>query len=130
MSTPWPSAVPADHHPSRRPSWPSGTNLGSLPSPRLRVTSRQPRPREAAPRGLSSAHERRNRAFWDADADDYQAAQAADLRSDRARAWGVWRIPESEVQALGPIQGLDILEYGCGAAQWSIALASDGPRPV
>jgi SAM-dependent methyltransferase len=79
---------------------------------------------------LSSAHERRNRAFWDADADDYQAAHAADLRSDRACAWGVWRIPESEVQALGPVQGLDVLEYGCGAAQWSIGLGGDGARPV
>jgi SAM-dependent methyltransferase len=79
---------------------------------------------------LTSAHERRNREFWDADADDYQAAHAADLRPDRARAWGVWRIPDSELSVLGPVRDLDILEYGCGAAQWSIALARDGARPV
>lgn len=79
---------------------------------------------------MTSAHERRNRAFWDADADEYQAAHAADLRPDRACAWGVWRIPESEVNALGPVQDRDILEYGCGAAQWSIGLAGQGSRPV
>jgi SAM-dependent methyltransferase len=79
---------------------------------------------------LTSAHERRNREFWDADADDYQAAHAADLRPGRARAWGVWRIPEDELQVLGPVRDRDVLEYGCGAAQWSIALARDGARVV
>lgn len=79
---------------------------------------------------MTSSYEERNRAFWDADADDYQAAHAADLAPDQARAWGVWRIPESDVHALGPVAGRDVLEYGCGAAQWSIALAHDGARPV
>jgi len=79
---------------------------------------------------LTSSYERRNRAFWDADADDYQAAHAADLGPEQARAWGVWRIPEAEVQALGPVRDRDVLEYGCGAAQWSIALTRDGARAV
>ncbi|HSO94647.1 MAG TPA: class I SAM-dependent methyltransferase [Acidimicrobiia bacterium] len=79
---------------------------------------------------MTSSYERRNRAFWDADADDYQAAHAADLAPHRAPAWGVWRVPESEVRALGPVADHDVLEYGCGAAQWSIALAHDGARPV
>ena len=76
-----------------------------------------------------SRHERRNRDFWDADADDYQAAHAADL-DDAPRAWGAWRIPESELQVLGDVRDLDVLEYGCGAAQWSVALAADGARVV
>jgi len=42
----------------------------------------------------------------------------------------VWRIPEVEVQALGPVRDRDVLEYGCGAAQWSIALTRDGARAV
>ena len=79
---------------------------------------------------MTRAYERRNREFWDADADNYQAAHAPDLRPDRARAWGVWRIPDAELQLLGPVRDLDVLEYGCGAAQWSIALAQDGARPV
>ncbi len=79
---------------------------------------------------MTSRHEAHNRVFWDADADDYQALHAADLSPDRARAWGAWRIPESELGVLGDVTGLDILELGCGAAQWSVALAEDGARPV
>jgi SAM-dependent methyltransferase len=79
---------------------------------------------------LSTEDERRNRAFWDADADDYQAVHAPDLDPDHAQAWGVWRIPEAELHVLGDVAGLDVLEYGCGAAQWSIALARDGAAPV
>jgi SAM-dependent methyltransferase len=74
-------------------------------------------------------YERRNRAFWDADADDYQARHGAVL--DRMpKAWGVWRIPEHALGALGDTEGLDVLELGCGAAQWSIALAAEGVRCV
>ena len=74
-------------------------------------------------------HERRNRDFWDADADDYQAVHG-DALAAAPRAWGVWRIPDAEIGVLGDVSGLDVLEYGCGAAQWSIALAADGARVV
>jgi SAM-dependent methyltransferase len=43
-------------------------------------------------------------------------------------AWGIWLFPESELRLLGDVTGLDVLEYGCGAAQWSIALAKAGAR--
>jgi SAM-dependent methyltransferase len=74
-------------------------------------------------------HERANRAFWDADADDYQAVHGPTIGRD-PRAWGVWRVPEAVVGALGPVAGLTVLEYGCGAGQWSAALADDGARVV
>jgi SAM-dependent methyltransferase len=45
-------------------------------------------------------------------------------------AWGVWQIPEAELQVLGDVRDRDILELGCGAAQWSIALARAGARPI
>jgi SAM-dependent methyltransferase len=77
----------------------------------------------------ASGHEHTNRAFWDADADDYQAVHHSTIARD-PRAWGVWRIPETEVDGLGPVAGLEVLEYGCGAAQWSEALADDGARVV
>ena len=70
-----------------------------------------------------------NRAFWDADADDYQAAHGAELGDGTARL-GAWRIPESELGVLGDVAGLDVLELGCGAAQWSDALAAQGARVV
>jgi len=42
----------------------------------------------------------------------------------------VWQVPESELKVLGDVAGLDVLELGCGAAQWSIALAGMGAQPV
>jgi SAM-dependent methyltransferase len=78
---------------------------------------------------VTSGHEQHNREFWDADADDYQAAHGAEL-AGAPLAWGAWRIPESELRILGDVAGLDVLELGCGAAQWTRALADLGARPV
>ena len=69
-------------------------------------------------------HERANREYWDREADRYQAEQAV-----RA-AWGVWSLPEEELNVLGDVAGKDVLELGCGAAQWGIALARRGARVV
>jgi SAM-dependent methyltransferase len=70
-----------------------------------------------------------NRRFWDRSAREYQRKHGARL-AETARAWGVWRIPEDEVRALGDVRDQDVLELGCGAAQWSVALAGLGARPV
>ncbi|HEX2085797.1 MAG TPA: class I SAM-dependent methyltransferase [Solirubrobacteraceae bacterium] len=70
----------------------------------------------------------RNRAHWDALSADYQARHGDELAGARAEAWGVWRIPESELGVLGDVTGLDVLELGCGAAQWGVALARRGAR--
>jgi SAM-dependent methyltransferase len=78
---------------------------------------------------MSDAHEQHNRAFWDADADDYQAAHGAGL-DEAPLAWGAWRVPEADLGILGDVAGLDVLEFGCGAAQWSRALTALGARPV
>jgi SAM-dependent methyltransferase len=76
---------------------------------------------------MTSPHIRHNRAFWDADSDDYQGDHGDAL--DRAPlAWGAYRIPEAELHVLGDVRGRDVLELGCGAAQWSIALAAGGVR--
>ena len=75
-------------------------------------------------------HEARNRAAWNDDADDYQARHAGQLDTHGGLAWGVTQIPESELQILGDVAGKDVLELGCGAAQWSIGLARLGARPV
>ena len=52
------------------------------------------------------------------------------LAKSGGMAWGVWQIPEAELRVLGDVRDRDILEFGCGAAQWSIALAQAGARPV
>ena len=70
-----------------------------------------------------------NRTFWDRDADAYQDAHGETL-ARAPLAWGVWRVPEAELRVLGDVMGLDVLELGCGAAQWSIALHDLGARCV
>ncbi len=75
-------------------------------------------------------HEARNRASWDAYSDEYQAKHGAQLADSGGLAWGTSQILESELRILGDVAGKDILEFGCGAAQWSIALARAGARPV
>lgn len=68
----------------------------------------------------------RNRRLWDERADAYQAEHGAQLEASGGTAWGVWQIPESELGVLGEVAGREVLELGCGAAQWSIALAAAG----
>ncbi|HSR28585.1 MAG TPA: class I SAM-dependent methyltransferase, partial [Actinomycetes bacterium] len=78
------------------------------------------------------AHVRVNRRLWNEDADDYQRRNAAQIRDQAFTgqlAWGTWNIPESELGVLGEVAGKDILEFGCGGAQWSTALARNGARP-
>ena len=75
-------------------------------------------------------HERRNQADWDAYSDEYQARHAAQLAEHDGLAWGTTQIPEADLRVLGDVDGQDILEFGCGAAQWSIGLAKLGARPV
>jgi ubiquinone/menaquinone biosynthesis C-methylase UbiE len=78
-------------------------------------------------------HVARNREAWDRFADRYQAMNARQIREQAFTgdiAWGVWGIPESELHILGEVGGRRVLEFGCGGAQWSTALARRGARPV
>jgi SAM-dependent methyltransferase len=77
-----------------------------------------------------SDREARNRAMWDAYSDEYQAKHGDQLAASGGLAWGTYQILEAELQILGDVAGADILELGCGAAQWSIGLAQAGARPV
>ncbi len=72
---------------------------------------------------------RQAREYWDRHSDAYQAEHASQLNT-KPCAWGIWAAPEDEIHALGEVAGRDILEFGCGAAQWSICLAQRGARPV
>ena len=77
----------------------------------------------------SSSDAARNRAAWDRLSDDYQQRHGAFIGRAEPR-WGVWQLPESELRVLGEVTGRDVLELGCGAAQWSILLAAAGARVV
>jgi SAM-dependent methyltransferase len=71
----------------------------------------------------------RNRIGWDAASDAYQSQHREQLERT-PESWGVWSLPESELRLLGDVAGRDVLEYGCGAAAWSISLAKRGARCV
>ena len=77
----------------------------------------------------SSDHDERNRDFWDDYSDTYQADHGPQLAVHGA-AWGVWQVPENELGILGDVAGRDVLELGCGAAQWSIVLTTRGARAI
>jgi SAM-dependent methyltransferase len=71
-----------------------------------------------------------NRALW--------TLINAEFTDQRARAawaveeinWGLFNIPERDVEALGEVAGLDVIELGCGTAYFSARLARMGARPV
>jgi ubiquinone/menaquinone biosynthesis C-methylase UbiE len=50
------------------------------------------------------------------------------LGGSHATSWGLFRIPESKLRLLGPVRGQRVLEVGCGAARWTLALARQGAR--
>ena len=83
-----------------------------------------------ADRAALTRHAAKNRDWWNGESDAYQERHGEQLATNEGLAWGVWQIPESELGVLGDVSGRDILELGCGAAQWSISLAKLGARPV
>jgi SAM-dependent methyltransferase len=78
----------------------------------------------------SDRHLQRNRDLWARVSDEFTAADAeARWRSHRVE-WGLFRLPERRVGALGDVDGLDVVELGCGTAYLSAQLARAGARPI
>ena len=71
----------------------------------------------------------RNRRFWDAEAPKWVAAGERNWARDEP-SWGVWGIPESQLRMIGDVDGLDVIELGCGTGYVSAWLARRGARPV
>ena len=75
-------------------------------------------------------HVRRNRAYWDGMADEWVEKGRRDWESPEP-VWGIFRIPESEVHLLpDDLDGLDVIELGCGTGYVSSWLARRGAKPV
>jgi SAM-dependent methyltransferase len=72
----------------------------------------------------------RNRAAWTQANAEYTDAQAAERWSQETISWGIWSVPEESLDTLGPVEGLDVVELGCGTAYVSAWLARRGARPV
>lgn len=75
----------------------------------------------------ADADARVNERWWDAYAPAYLAGHDSQLPVDEP-TWSLWMYPESELGVLGPYEDRDVVELGCGAAQFSIALARNGAR--
>ncbi len=72
---------------------------------------------------------RANRADWDRTADDYQAEHGEFLR-DVGFVWSPEGLDEADARLLGDVRGQRVLEVGCGAAQCSRWLRSQGASVV
>lgn len=70
-------------------------------------------------------HERSNRAYWDRWSEEYQATHGREI-SARPDAWGMWRIPETDLAVLPEVRDRRVLDLGCGGGQWSVWLAQRG----
>jgi SAM-dependent methyltransferase len=77
-----------------------------------------------------SEHAKRNQAEWERAAAEYEEPGRRAWAGERPPNWGIWSIPESELQALPDVAGMDVVELGCGTAYWSAWLARMGARPV
>ena len=73
-----------------------------------------------------SEHARRNRAYWDQYAPEW-VEPGRRAWADEPH-WGLWHIPEAELEILPDVAGLDAIELGCGTAYWSAWLARRGAR--
>ncbi len=71
-----------------------------------------------------------NRGVWTATNADYTDGQALEGWRRDEILWGLWNIPEGELDVLGNVDGLDVIELGCGTAYFSAWLARRGARPV
>ena len=72
----------------------------------------------------------RNRALWTTSNAEYTGPSAARSWAEEELTWGVFGVPEEDVDVLGDVSGLDVIELGCGTAYVSAWLAKQGARPV
>ena len=70
-----------------------------------------------------------NRARWDADAPRWVDAGHRNWTENTLR-WGIWHTPESLVHFFPDVDGLDVIELGCGTAYISSYAARRGARVV
>src|SRR3954464_3188245 len=70
-----------------------------------------------------------DRVSWDADAENW-AVPGRERWADPGIRWGTWDVPEDELHLLPDLDGLDVVELGCGTGYLSSWLAQRGAHPV
>lgn len=71
-----------------------------------------------------------NRERWTESNAEYTDADAMRSWAKEEITWGVFGVPEAEVGVLGNVDGLDVVELGCGTAYFSAWLAKRGAHAV
>ena len=70
-----------------------------------------------------------NRRLWNHISRAYQEQHDPQIGA-APRLWGMFSVPDARLHALGEVTGQRVLELGCGAGQWSRALAAEGAAVV
>jgi SAM-dependent methyltransferase len=70
----------------------------------------------------------RNREVWTRSNEEYTDASAHDAWAKEEITWGMFGVPESELNVFGDVAGKDAVELGCGTAYMSAYLARRGAR--
>lgn len=73
-------------------------------------------------------HVARNRAYWDEVNAPLYAAPGRRSWAREDITWGIFGVPETDLQALPDVAGKDVIELGCGTAYVSAWLARRGAR--
>jgi len=68
--------------------------------------------------------------IWTKSNAEHTGPRARDVWAREEITWGIFGIPESELGVFGDVNGLDVVELGCGTAYVSAWLAKRGARPV
>ncbi|MGB0101233.1 MAG: class I SAM-dependent methyltransferase [Nocardioides sp.] len=71
-----------------------------------------------------------NRALWALMNERFTDAAAEELWRRSGPVWGLFAMPERELDVLGPLDGLDVVELACGTAYFAAWLARAGARTV
>jgi len=79
---------------------------------------------------MGSTDLERNVAVWTKSNAEYTDAAAERAWAKAEIDWGIWQTPESELEVLGDVSGLDIVDLGCGTGYFCAWLARRGARVV
>jgi SAM-dependent methyltransferase len=72
----------------------------------------------------------RNRERWTKKNSEFTDRSADNAWRSKDITWGVFGVPENDLGVLGEVDGVDVVELGCGTAYFSARLAMRGARPV
>ena len=72
----------------------------------------------------------KNVELWTKNNAEYTDGDARRAWAKEEFSWGIWGVPESDVEVLGDVAGLDAVELGCGTAYCSARLARMGARVI